>query len=144
MEYSDNSANSTWDGSHGEASVHTFASKAEGKARELREAARSQAAQRVHQLGTKAQDRIDAERDRVASRIQDAAQRVRMRGDAAGPIGHTAGDQVATRLEAAAGYLHEHPSDEIAGDVATYVKQHPLRAVVAAAVVGYLFGRLAA
>ena len=140
MEYTDSSSP---DG-HSNGAVHTIASKAEEKVRELREAARSQAALRAHELGAKAQYRLDAERDRVASRIEDAAVRLRQRGDVAGPIGHTAGEQVATRLEAAAGYLHEHPSDEIAGDVSTYVKQHPLRAVVAAAVVGYLFGRLAA
>jgi len=139
----ENSDNATWDGSHGNGTVHTFTSKAEDKVRELREAARAKAADRAHEIGAKAHDRIDVERDRVATRIEDAAGRLRQRGDAAGPIGHTAGEQVATRLEVAAGYLHERQSNEIAGDVATYVKQHPLRAIFAAALVGYLFGRIA-
>ena len=123
--------------------VQAIAAKAEEKVRELSETAKLEAEHRVHELGEKAQHRLDAERDRVAARIEGAALRLRERGDAAGPIGHTAGEQVATRMEAAAGYLHQRHTDEIAGDFATFVKQQPVQSVVAAAVLGYLFGRLA-
>jgi ElaB/YqjD/DUF883 family membrane-anchored ribosome-binding protein len=128
-------------GSQSSNGVHTIASKAEEKVRELGETAKAE--HRVHERGEKAQHRIEAERDHVASRLDGAALRLRERGDAAGPIGHTAGEQVATRIEAAAGYLHQRQTDEIAGDVTAYVKKHPLQSVVAAAVLGYVFGRIA-
>jgi ElaB/YqjD/DUF883 family membrane-anchored ribosome-binding protein len=133
MEQSESSSNN---------GVQAIAAKAEEKVRELRENAKQEAAHRVHDLGEKAQQRIEDQRDRVASRLEGVALRVRERGDAAGPIGHTAGEQVATRMEATAGYLHQHRAEEIAGDVATYVKQHPLRSITLAAVLGYLFGRI--
>jgi ElaB/YqjD/DUF883 family membrane-anchored ribosome-binding protein len=122
--------------------VSSIAAKAEQKVRVLRETARTEAGQRVQELGGKAQERIDLQRDRVASRIEDAATRLRERGDAAGTIGHMAGEQVATRMESAAGYLHERHTDEIAGDLAGYVKQHPIQSIVAAACLGYVFGRI--
>ncbi len=123
--------------------VSAIAAKAEEKARELRDTARTEAEHRVHDLGEKAQQRIDSERDRVASRIEDAASKLRERGDTAGTIGHVAGEKVAVRMEHAAGYLHERHTDEIAGDLASYVKQHPIQSIVAAAIAGYVFGRLA-
>ena len=132
MEHTDNRSNGS----------QTIAARAEEKARELGEAARQEAANRAHDIGEKAQQRIDAQRDQVASRIEGAALRLRERGNAAGPIGHTAGEQVASRMEAAAGYLHEHHTDEIAVDFMTYVKQHPMRSVLAAVAFGYLLGRL--
>jgi ElaB/YqjD/DUF883 family membrane-anchored ribosome-binding protein len=132
MEHTDNRSNGS----------QTIAARAEEKARELGEAARQEAAHRAHDIGERAQQRIEAQRDQVASRIEGAALRLRERGDTAGPIGHTAGEQVAGRMEAAAGYLHEHHTNEIAVDFLTYVKQHPLRSILAAAVLGYLMGRL--
>ena len=131
-------------GSHNGNAIHSIAARAEQKVRVLGESAKAEAGQRVHQIGGRAQERIDAERARVAMRIDEAATKLRERGDSAGSIGHTAGEQIATRMEAAAGYLEHHQTEEIAVDVATYVKQHPVQSVVAAAVVGYLFGRLAA
>jgi ElaB/YqjD/DUF883 family membrane-anchored ribosome-binding protein len=122
--------------------VAAIAAKAEEKMRELRDTARSQAEHRVQELGEKAQHRIDDQRDRVAARIEETASKLRQRADAAGPIGHTAAEKVAVRMEAAAGYLHQHQTSEIAGDFTSYVRQHPFRAVIAAAVLGYLFGRL--
>lgn len=124
--------------------VHSIAAKAEEKVRDLSETARVEAGQRARRIGGLAQQRIDAERERVALRIEGVATTLRERGDGAGPIGHTAGEQVATRMEATAAYLQQHPTEEIAGDVTTYVKQHPFKSVVAAAVLGYLVGRIAA
>ena len=129
--------------SHNGNGVEAIAARAEEKAREIREKARSQAQHRVHEIGEKAQHRIEDQRDRVASRIEGAASRLRERADAAGPIGHTAGEKVAVRMEAAAGYLHQRQTREIAGDFAAYVRQHPLKALLGAALIGYLFGRLA-
>ena len=125
MEYSESTSSNQ--GSHGGNGVHAIAARAEEKVREF---------------GETAQHRIDAERNRVAYRIEDAAARVRERADAVGPIGHTAGETVAIRMDAAAGYLHEHRTNEIAGDLAAYVRRHPMRAVLGAAVIGYLIGRM--
>lgn len=133
--------NSTQNGQNGNG-AHTLAARAEEKVREITDTARLEAEHRVHAVGEIAQQRLESERDRVAARIDDAAARLRERGDAAGPIGHAAGEQVATRMEAAAGYLHEHPTQEIASDLAAYVRQHPIQSIVAAAFAGYVFGRL--
>lgn len=97
---------------------------------------------RAENYAGQAQERIDEKRDAVASNIEDVATRLRDRADAAGPIGHAAGDQVARQMEAAAGYLHTHQSNEIATDVITYVRRHPVRSTIIAFVIGYWLGRL--
>jgi ElaB/YqjD/DUF883 family membrane-anchored ribosome-binding protein len=122
--------------------AHSFGTRAESKVRQLSDAAKQEASHRVHDLGEKAQQRLETERGHVAERLEGVAMRVRQRGDVAGPIGHRAGDEFATRMEAAAGYLHQHHTDEIALDLAAYVKQHPVRSIIAAAVLGYLIGRI--
>ena len=51
-------------------------------------------------------------------------------------------ERVAKSMESTAGYLHEHEAAAIAGDVSSYVKLHPTAAMVLAALVGFLLGRL--
>jgi ElaB/YqjD/DUF883 family membrane-anchored ribosome-binding protein len=101
----------------------------------------AKAEEKVRELGEKAQLRIEDERERTASRIDDAASRLRDRAGTAGPL-RPAGEMVAVRMEAAAGYMHRRQTKEIAGDFAEYVREHPFRSILVAAFLGYLLGRL--
>jgi ElaB/YqjD/DUF883 family membrane-anchored ribosome-binding protein len=125
MEYSD--SNSSSQGSNGGNGVTALAAKAEEKVREL---------------GGTAQQRIDVGRTKVADGIEDAAAKLRESADAAGSIGHTAGETVAVRMEATADYLHEHDTNAIADDMSAYIKAHPMQSIIVAVVVGYFLRHL--
>ena len=100
-----------------------------GSPREAAEAAVSQA--RV---------RLEDGREEVAGRLERMADQLRER--TAGNAGSPAIERVAKSMESTAGYLHEHEAAAIAGDVSSYVKLHPTTAMVLAAFLGFLLGRL--
>jgi ElaB/YqjD/DUF883 family membrane-anchored ribosome-binding protein len=102
----------------------------------------AKAEEKVREIGGTAQQRIDAGRDKVASGLEDAATKLREGSDTAGSMGHSAGETVAVKMEAAAGYLHEHKSNEIAGDLGSYIEGHPVQSIIAAALLGFFLGRL--
>lgn len=114
---------------------------AENKIRQITDNARAQTEARVQQIGGMAQTRIDDQRTRAATRIGEAASMIRERGQNAGPLG-VAGEQVALRMDVAAVYLQERQSSEIADDMQSQIRAHPIRAVLMAAVLGFLIGRL--
>ena len=101
------------------------------------------ASARAQELGGIAQGRIEDQREWVAMRIGEAATMIRERGQNAGPLG-AAGVQIAERMDVVAVYLQENQSSEIAGDMQTQIQARPLRAVLIAAIVGFLLGRLLA
>ena len=84
--------------------------------------------------------RLKDGREEVAGRLERAADGLRERtaGKAGGPVI----ERAAKSMESTAGYLHEHEAAAIAGDVSSYVKLHPTAAIVLAALMGFLLGRL--
>ncbi len=50
--------------------------------------------------------------------------------------------RAAEGMHAAAGYLQEHNTSEIANDVEEYVRAHPLQSVAAAIAAGFVVGRV--
>jgi ElaB/YqjD/DUF883 family membrane-anchored ribosome-binding protein len=120
--------------------------RATEKARELSEAARSQAGERVRKLTAsareRAQEQVEGQRERIASRVEDAATSLMHHAEEGDNLRFMAERRVAHGLESAAGYLHSHQTDEVAGDVASYVRQHPVRSLIVAVVIGYLLGKL--
>ena len=87
-----------------------------------------------------ARARLEDGREEVAGRLERAADQLRER--TAGNAGSPVIERVAKSMESTAGYLHEHETAAIAGDVSSYVKLHPTTALVLAAFLGFLLGRL--
>jgi ElaB/YqjD/DUF883 family membrane-anchored ribosome-binding protein len=53
-----------------------------------------------------------------------------------------AGVKVADTMESAAGYLREHNTEDMVGDLEKYVKAHPTTALAGAVVAGFFIGRI--
>jgi ElaB/YqjD/DUF883 family membrane-anchored ribosome-binding protein len=120
--------------------------RAEEKVRELSEAARGQAGERVRHLTGKAreraQERAEQQRERLASRVEEAASGLLHHAEEGDNLRFQAERRVAHGLEGAAGYLHSHHTDEMAGDVVGYIRQHPVRSAIMAGIIGFLLGKL--
>jgi ElaB/YqjD/DUF883 family membrane-anchored ribosome-binding protein len=116
------------------------------KVREISEAARVQAAERARKLTTlareRAQEQVEGQRERIASRVEEAATSLLHHAEEGENLRFEAERRVAHGLESAAGYLQSHQTNEVAGDVVGYVRQHPLRSLIMAGVIGYLLGKL--
>ena len=84
--------------------------------------------------------RLKDGREEFAGRLERAADELRERTD--GRAGGLAIERVAKSMVSTAGYLREHEAAAIAGDVSSYVKLHSTAAMVLAALVGFLLGRL--
>lgn len=132
-------------------------SRASDKVREIGEAARGQAGQRVRKLSEKARERaqqqaekarelaqeqVEGQRERIASRVEEAASGLKQHAEEGDNLRFEAERRVAHGLEAAAGYLHSHQTTEVAGEMGTYVRQHPVRSLIMAAIIGYLLGKI--
>jgi ElaB/YqjD/DUF883 family membrane-anchored ribosome-binding protein len=53
-----------------------------------------------------------------------------------------AAESVARKMDDASDYLHDADTGRLGSDIASYVKEHPLQAVAAAVVGGFLIGRM--
>jgi ElaB/YqjD/DUF883 family membrane-anchored ribosome-binding protein len=125
---------------------HNIRSIAGDKVREISDAARSQASERVHALSEKARqqagERVEVERERLATRVDAAASNLRQHAEAGDNLRYQAERRVAEGLGSAAGYLHSHQTGEVADDLASQVRAHPIRSIILAALIGYLLGKL--
>jgi ElaB/YqjD/DUF883 family membrane-anchored ribosome-binding protein len=125
---------------------HGLKLKASEKVREIRAAAQGQAGERVRHLTGKARERaqeqVEGQRERIASRVEGAATSLKQHAEEGDNLRFEAERRVALGLESAAGYLHSHQTTEVAGDAVGYVRQHPMRSVIIAAIIGYLLGKL--
>jgi len=97
---------------------------------------------KAHEYGEKLEHRADAQKDRAADRLERAAGTLRERAHAPGVVPERAGERVAERIDRTADYLREHSSGEIGGDVARYVREHPVQALTGAVVAGFVLGRI--
>jgi ElaB/YqjD/DUF883 family membrane-anchored ribosome-binding protein len=120
--------------------------RATGKVREISEAAREQAEQRVRNLTDKARERaqetVEQRRERLASRVEEAASGLLHHAEEGDNLRYEAERRVGRGLESAAGYLHSHQTTEVAGDVGVYVHEHPVRAMIMAAIIGYFLAKI--
>jgi ElaB/YqjD/DUF883 family membrane-anchored ribosome-binding protein len=120
--------------------------KATEKAREISKAARGQAEQRVKVLTEKARERaqetVEERRERLASRVEETAAGLLQHAEEGENLRYEAERRVGRGLESAAGYLHSHQTTEVAGDVGVYVHEHPVRAMIMAAIIGYLLAKI--
>jgi len=90
---------------------------------------------------TKAQDGVEAGKEKLADGIGSAADTMRERMDGDGAVAK-AGTMAADSLEKTASYLRDHESGELWADVQEYVKQHPASALVGALAAGFVLSRI--
>jgi ElaB/YqjD/DUF883 family membrane-anchored ribosome-binding protein len=94
------------------------------------------------ELGQKAQDQLDKGTDQAASGLEQAAEKLRSQTENSSGMPAQAGVKVAEGMESAAGYLREHNTEDMIGDVERYVKAHPTTALAGAVVAGFFIGRI--
>lgn len=118
----------------GNSSADTMQDRAQEMAGKTRET--------VNEMGQKAQDRLDKGTDQAASGLEQAADRLRGQAEGSSGMPAQAGVKVAEGMESAAGYLREHNTEDMLGDIESYVKAHPTTALAGAVVAGFFIGRI--
>jgi ElaB/YqjD/DUF883 family membrane-anchored ribosome-binding protein len=100
--------------------------------------------QRVSDMGQRVNEAIDDQRNAAADRLDDAASSLH-EGARHIPGGGRMSDmahRAAGTLEQTSQYIREHDTSAMASDAADFVKRYPTQAIVAAAIGGFLIGRL--
>jgi hypothetical protein len=127
-------------------STNGITAKATEKARGIGVAAKERASERVRIISHSARDRateqLDHQRERVASTMDSAAESLIGHAEQTNRLQREAEVRMAHSMEAAAGYLHNHPSEEVARDVREIVRRRPMISVLVALLAGYLLARL--
>ncbi len=93
------------------------------------------------EYGDAARNGIATGKDSAVEGLRNAAGKIRERAGGDGMTAQTSG-KVADTMERTAGYLHDHETGEIIGDIERYVRDHPMRAVAGAAIGGFIIGRM--
>jgi ElaB/YqjD/DUF883 family membrane-anchored ribosome-binding protein len=119
-------------GGYGEGTGTAARMKEEGEGRA------AEVKQNVAEFGRKAADRIDSQREPVANTLNRTASSLHQQGDNAASVAHTTAD----KLELAADYVRKNDLKAMMGDVQDLAKRYPGQSLAAAAVVGFLLGRL--
>lgn len=98
--------------------------------------------QKASEFGRTAVGALDARRGTAASGIDSAATALHANADklpaTVGKFAH----QTADTLSATADYVRDNTMRDVVTDLTSYVKAHPTQALVGAAVVGFMAGRL--
>jgi len=98
---------------------------------------------RTSELGRTLAEKVEETRDAAAGAVHSASESLHAKaenlpgGRPIADMAHSAAD----RLDSAAGYLAEHDTKELLGDVGSLVKQHPGKSLLVAVVVGFFLGR---
>jgi ElaB/YqjD/DUF883 family membrane-anchored ribosome-binding protein len=98
--------------------------------------------QKASELGRSAVEALDAQRGAAASGIESAATALRSNAERLPSTVNTLAHQTASTLSATADYVRDNTMRDAVMDLKSYVKAHPTQALVGAAVVGFLAGRL--
>ena len=98
--------------------------------------------QKASEFGRTAVGALDAQRSTAASGIESAATALHANADrlpaTVGKFAH----QTADTVSATADYVRDNTMRDVVTDLTSYVKAHPTQALVGAAVVGFMAGRL--
>lgn len=88
-------------------------------------------------LQEKASDAFRTGRVATADSLDSAAAGLNAGGDRVADLAHSTADS----LRASAKYVRKHDSRDMVGDIESLVKAHPGKALLSAAVLGFLAGR---
>jgi ElaB/YqjD/DUF883 family membrane-anchored ribosome-binding protein len=98
--------------------------------------------QKASELGRSAVASLDAQRSAAASGIESAATALHANAERLPSTVNTLAHQTASTLSATADYVRDNSMRDAVVDLKDYVKAHPTQALIGAAVVGFLAGRL--
>ena len=93
---------------------------------------------KASQFGTTVSSTVDRQRETAARGLDRAASSLHDGVGSAAKMGHG----VADGMESTATYLRNHTFGDMGNDVMALCKKHPVQALVSAAVVGFVMGRL--
>lgn len=98
--------------------------------------------EKASELGRDAVDAIEARRGTAASGLEGAAAGLHRNADKLPANVSQLAHQAADKLDATAGYVRENTMQDALADLEAYVKAHPTQALLGAAVVGFVAGRM--
>jgi hypothetical protein len=90
------------------------------------------------QFGSTVSTTVDRQRETAARGLDRAASSLHDGVGSAAKVGHG----VADGMESTASYLRNHSFGDMGNDVMTLCRKHPVQALVSAAVLGFVMGRL--
>jgi ElaB/YqjD/DUF883 family membrane-anchored ribosome-binding protein len=93
---------------------------------------------KASQFGTTVSSTVDRQRETAARGLDRAASSLHEGVGSAAKVGHG----VADGMESTATYLRSHSFGDMGNDVMTLCRKHPVQALVSAAVLGFVVGRL--
>jgi hypothetical protein len=93
---------------------------------------------KASQFGTSVSSSVDRQRETAARGLDRAASGLHEGVGSAAKVGHG----VADGMESTASYLRSHSFGDMGNDVMTLCRKHPAQALVSAAVLGFVMGRL--
>ena len=93
---------------------------------------------KVNDVGAKAAQRADRARVGAAAGLDTVASTLHKRADTVASAGHSAADAVSSGAE----YLRAHDLQTMMGDLTESVRRHPGRALLGAAALGFVLGRV--
>ena len=87
------------------------------------------------------QRQADAAIERAAEGAHKVAEKLHDRAEHLEGLRADANEKVAATIDRTADYLHGHDSEQLFGDVKSYVRRHPLQAVAGAIIGGLVLGK---
>ena len=98
--------------------------------------------EKASQFGSQAKEAAEAGRERAGAGLSTAGEKIQERAGAMGGPTAKIGAKVGETLASAGQYMQDKDTGEIYKDVETYVKEHPVQAVVGAVIAGIVVGKL--
>jgi ElaB/YqjD/DUF883 family membrane-anchored ribosome-binding protein len=102
----------------------------------------AQAKDKVSEMGRKAGDKLEDGRQKAAGAFASTASTLHEKGDRMAAATSTAAHATADKIQVAADYLRDHNAQAMLEDVSGVVRRYPGQALAAAAVVGFMVGRI--
>lgn len=127
------------DGEHN-TDARNYSSGAAGTAARMQEVVTdkaNEAKEKVAEIGRRAVDKIDAQREPTASALGQTASALHDKGNMAANVAH----RTAEKIQATADYIRENDVKSMANDVGSLVRRYPGASLAAAAVAGFLVAR---
>lgn len=118
------------------------AAKVAAQAKEKAGAIAGKGKERLGDVASKGRERADQGLGRAASGLSGAAEGLRHRVEERDGTSARAGAKAADAMERAGSYLQDHDSGEVFGDLASFVRENPLKSIAAAVFLGWLLGRM--
>jgi ElaB/YqjD/DUF883 family membrane-anchored ribosome-binding protein len=99
------------------------------------------AKEKAADLGRKAVNRVDAQREPAAGALDRTADALHEQGDRWANTAAGAAHATADKIQNVADYVRSHDAKAMADDAGELVRRYPAQSLVAAAAVGFLVGR---